>query len=293
MNSLSICSWERPCPADAPGVDRTDCGIGNKTESRFAGPTPWFRHSLHSGAAFCFHLAQSANNPKLNWTGPVWLAALPLIAHLIVLRGQGLGRSLSIFSSRIWKPTLIALPLFYGGFLSWLHFGTGWSTMSHRMPLPIAWEEMARRVEEIEAPLEEQSQRNLIVVGMDKYSISSEMAFYDLDGDGMGEMSGQHLFGENSLMWASWKPTSAAKGSSYSWSPLEKMTSETQPWISTSKKWIRSWSRQSSRTAVRWAGFYIGWGMDIEQTTLRSPPYAGRLSTSDFVVCLVVEAPFK
>ena len=47
---------------------------------------------------------------------------------------------------------------------------------------------------------------------MDKYSISSELAFYDLDGDGMSEMSGQHLFGENSLMWAFWKPISAAQG---------------------------------------------------------------------------------
>jgi hypothetical protein len=80
------------------------------------------------------------------------------------------------------------------------------------MALTIAWAEMARQVEKIEAPLEEQAQQNLIVVGMDKYAISSELAFYNLDGDGMDELSGQHLFGENSLMWASWKPASAARG---------------------------------------------------------------------------------
>jgi hypothetical protein len=28
----------------------------------------------------------------------------------------------------------------------------------------------------------------------------------------MAEISGQHLFGENSLMWAFWKPLSAAQG---------------------------------------------------------------------------------
>jgi dolichol-phosphate mannosyltransferase len=80
------------------------------------------------------------------------------------------------------------------------------------MALTIAWAEMARQVEKMEAPLEEQAQQNLIVVGMDKYAISSELAFYNLDGDGMDELSGQHLFGENSLMWASWKPASAARG---------------------------------------------------------------------------------
>jgi len=80
------------------------------------------------------------------------------------------------------------------------------------MTLPIAWAEMARGVEEIEAPLEELSKGNLIVVGLDKYAISSELAFYDLDGDGMSEMSGRHLFGKDSLMWASWKPISSARG---------------------------------------------------------------------------------
>jgi dolichol-phosphate mannosyltransferase len=161
---------------------------------------------------FVFILYSLQNSPKLNWTGPVWLAALPLLAHHIVLGGYGLSRNVSVFSSRIWKPALLSLPLLYGGFLCCLHFGIGWLTPNNRMSLPIAWAEMARLVEEIETPLDEQSKGNMVVVGMDKYSISSELAFYDLDGDGMGEMSGQHLFGENSLMWAFWKPISAAQG---------------------------------------------------------------------------------
>ncbi len=159
-----------------------------------------------------FILYSLQNSPKLNWTGPVWLAALPLLAHHLVLGGYGLWRNLSVFSSRIWKPALLSLPLLYGGFLCCLHFGIGWLTPNNRMSLPIAWAEMARLVEEIETPLDEQSKGNLVVVGMDKYAISSELAFYDLDGDGMAEMSGQHFFGENSLMWAFWKPISAAEG---------------------------------------------------------------------------------
>jgi dolichol-phosphate mannosyltransferase len=159
-----------------------------------------------------FILYSLQNSPKLNWTGPVWLAALPLLAHHIVLGGYRLSRNVSVFSSRIWKPTLISLPLLYGGFLCCLHFGIGWLASNNRMALPIAWAEMARQVEEIETPLDEQSKGNLVVVGMDKYAISSELAFYDVDGDGMAEISGQHLFGENSLMWAFWKPLSAAQG---------------------------------------------------------------------------------
>jgi len=163
---------------------------------------------------FVFILHSLQNNPKLNWTGPVWLPALPLLAQHLVLRSQGLCRPLSVLSYRIWKPTLIVLPLLYGGFLCCLHFGISWLTPGNRMTLPIAWGEMARLVEQIEAPFEEPSEQNLIVVGMDKYAISSELAFYDPDGDGMSEMSGQHLFGENSLMWASWKPLSSARGKS-------------------------------------------------------------------------------
>jgi dolichol-phosphate mannosyltransferase len=158
-----------------------------------------------------FILYSLQNSPKLNWTGPVWLAALPLLAHHLVLGGYGLWRNLSVFSSRIWKPALLSLPLLYGGFLCCLHFGIGWLP-NNRMSLPVAWAEMAHLVEEIETPLDEQSKGNMVVVGMDKYSISSELAFYDLDGDGMSEMSGQHLFGENSLMWAFWKPISAVQG---------------------------------------------------------------------------------
>jgi dolichol-phosphate mannosyltransferase len=161
---------------------------------------------------FVFILYSLQNSPKLNWTGPVWLAAVPLLAHHIVLGGYGLWRNVSVFSSRIWKPALISLPLLYAGFLCCLHFGIGWPTPNNRMTLPIAWAEMAHLVEEIETPLDEQSKGNMVVVGMDKYSISSELAFYDLDGDGMGEMSGQHLFGENSLMWAFWKPSLSAQG---------------------------------------------------------------------------------
>jgi dolichol-phosphate mannosyltransferase len=161
---------------------------------------------------FVFILHSLQNSPKLNWTGPVWLAGIPLLAHHLALRGYGLWRNLSIFSPRIWKPALLSLPLLYGGFLCCLHFGIGWFTPNNRMPLPIAWAEMARLVEEIETPFDEQSKGNMVVVGMDKYSISSELAFYDLDGDGMSELSGQHLFGENSLMWAFWKPSLAAQG---------------------------------------------------------------------------------
>jgi dolichol-phosphate mannosyltransferase len=160
---------------------------------------------------FVFVLHSLQNSPKLNWTGPVWLGALPLLAHHIVLRGYGLWRNLSIFSSWIWKPVVLGLPLLYVGFLGCLHFGLGLVTPNNRMSLPVAWAEMARVVEEIETPLGEQSGRDLVIVGMDKDSISSELAFYDPDGDGMIEMSGRHLFGEDSLMWAFWKPVSAAK----------------------------------------------------------------------------------
>ena len=53
-----------------------------------------------------------------------------------------------------------------------------------------------------------------LIFGMDKYFISSELAFYDdpLDLDRFQNAGGPHLFGGRSLMWEYWFPSSAEVG---------------------------------------------------------------------------------
>ena len=52
--------------------------------------------------------------PKLNWTAPVWLAAIPLIAWDMALPWGQVKGSLAQFSRWLWMPTIIALLFIHG-----------------------------------------------------------------------------------------------------------------------------------------------------------------------------------
>jgi dolichol-phosphate mannosyltransferase len=80
------------------------------------------------------------------------------------------------------------------------------------MSLPVGWEEMAAAIERVDGQLELETGEKPLVTGMDKYFISSQYAFYDPDRDGPEAVSGRHLFRDNSLMLAYWKPASTAIG---------------------------------------------------------------------------------
>lgn len=159
---------------------------------------------------FLLHSLQ--NDPKLNWTGPVWLAAIPLLAlNMTPKRGRAAPWR-APFGQSLWRPTLVTMLLIYGGGMYYILLGLPGVSPKARMSLPIAWEEMACAIEEIDTQLKTEDGEEPIIVGMDKYFISSQHAFYDPKHDGLEETSGRHLFGENSLMWAYWKPMAAAFG---------------------------------------------------------------------------------
>lgn len=161
-------------------------------------------------AVFVLHSLQ--NKPKLNWTGPVWLAALPLLAWSMVPHRDRAAHWLTSFGQSLWRPTLVTALLIYGGGMYYLLLGLPGLPPGAGMSLPVAWEEMAHAIEQIDDQIGAEIGEEPIIVGMDKYFISSEHAFYDPHHDGLEETSGRHLFGGNSLMWAYWKPTDTAIG---------------------------------------------------------------------------------
>ena len=77
------------------------------------------------------------------------------------------------------------------------------------------WRLLADRVGQIESALENETGREPIIVGMDRYRISSEISFYDLDDDGVRNTGGPHFFGGRSLMWEFWLPSSVALGRNF------------------------------------------------------------------------------
>jgi dolichol-phosphate mannosyltransferase len=149
---------------------------------------------------------------KLNWTEPVWLAALPLLASQITARIRWGSGGWSLFGQRLWFSIAIACLLTYGVCLHYIQIGLPGFHLKGSMSVPVAWEEMAEIIDRIDRQVATETGAEPLVVGMDKYFTSSQYAFYDPDGDGFTATSGRHLFGGSSLMWAYWHPALAASG---------------------------------------------------------------------------------
>jgi dolichol-phosphate mannosyltransferase len=153
------------------------------------------------------------SHSKMNWTAPVWLAAMPFVAWDMAARpGEG-ESSMSRFNRRLWMPTVIALPLIIGASFCYISLGLPGAGPMTGERLFGEWRLLAERVGTVEKLVKIETGSEPIVVGMDKNFISSELSFYFAVGsDGAKNIGGSHLVGGESLMWAFWSPPSAAMG---------------------------------------------------------------------------------
>ncbi len=160
-----------------------------------------------------FVLHSLRSQPKLNWTGSVWLAVVPLIAWNMAPLAE---KSLNGFTGLVrktWLPTIVVLLLFYTAGLGYIYLGLPGIPAQSGMPLPIAWEEFGEKMEQIESAVESETGSEPLIVGLDKYWISSELSFYDdRDDDVLPEVGGQYIFDKGSLMWNFWVPKKSALG---------------------------------------------------------------------------------
>jgi len=131
---------------------------------------------------------------KPNWTGPVWLGALPLLAMSI---------RRSATWSRRWGATLSIVLCVLAGLLYYFAVQPPGSWFPDRLRTPVGWRAMSAEVARIEADLERP-----VVVGLDRYFIASELAYFDPDRD----VAGRHLVGAPSLMWSFWSDPAAYAG---------------------------------------------------------------------------------
>jgi dolichol-phosphate mannosyltransferase len=142
---------------------------------------------------------------KLNWTGPVWLAILPVIA-LNVFRAEHI-RLLSRRASRakLWTGLASFLLVAYVLAFGYLVAGMPGSPKTSGMKLPIAWKAFGERVKEIRTALEKEIGSKPIIIGLDQYWLASQASFYDPDGaDGLPDVAALNLVGGNSVMWDLW-----------------------------------------------------------------------------------------
>lgn len=167
---------------------------------------------------------------KLNWTGPLWLAMLPLLSGSMTGLKTHSYNSPVLFKSlyKLWQPTLLVTLMIMGGVMHYLVLGLPGIGYNPKMRLPVAWEEIGALVEAVEEEIEDEVQEEPLVVGVDKYFTASQVAFYrnkikdheaknhqadpDDDNEGILHTTADHLFGGTGLMYRYWFPRSEQTG---------------------------------------------------------------------------------
>jgi dolichol-phosphate mannosyltransferase len=162
-----------------------------------------------------FVIQSLQGQPKANWTGPVWLAILPLIASRFV-RPRATGHPGWLGMTRTWAVTVVVLLAFYAFGLGYITAGMPGVSVGRGMPVPMAWKDMGNRLESIEHATKESTHTEPLIVGLYKYWITSEASFYDGQEDDqeetLPEFGSEGLFGRRGLMWDEWMPPSEAAG---------------------------------------------------------------------------------
>ena len=140
---------------------------------------------------------------KLDWTGTVWIAALPALAS--VARGR---------VRAAWAATAVVLLLVYAVALDYLVLGIpGVGYSEHMEVSPVGWRDLGRQVSAIAYDVRRRTGGEPLVVGMDRYATASELAFYAPDHlRSVANTTASHLFGGSGLMYEQWFPRQTAPG---------------------------------------------------------------------------------
>jgi dolichol-phosphate mannosyltransferase len=167
---------------------------------------------------------------KLDWTGAPCLGAARAGAS----------------GSRQWLRTawpvtfVVMLALYTLGFYHLTEGIPGLGYTRHTELLPVEWRDFGQQIDGIADGVREQYGDNLLVVGMDRYAIASELAFYSNDQrKAVASRSSWHLFDELGLMYEQWFPLKLQAGRNLllvAWDPadlassrLEKRVAELEP----------------------------------------------------------------
>lgn len=161
------------------------------------------------------------HQPKLNWAGPLCLAALPWLAREMSSIGVRLTQTPSRWGRYAWPATVVAVMLFYGASLHYLVLGFPSLRYPEKLRL-VGWHDLGSQIERIEDDIERETGIEPLVVGMDTYKIASALAFYRTHAErssgglsvweGIEGTAGSHLFGKTGLMYEYWFPPDKQRG---------------------------------------------------------------------------------
>lgn len=153
-------------------------------------------------------------NVKFDWTAELWLAALPAMALAMTRSGEKLSHTLGARIRGAWTPTILGLLVVYAAGLHFLVLGLPGLGYGEQMELmPVGWRDLGQQVNRIAKEVGQVTGAEPLIVGMDRYAIASEVAFYAVDDAAMApETSSAQLFGWTGLMYERWIPIEAQAG---------------------------------------------------------------------------------
>jgi dolichol-phosphate mannosyltransferase len=162
---------------------------------------------------------------KLDWTGAPWTAALPAMALVMMHQDASRGR-FARWICAAWMPTLLVMLLIYGAGLHYLVLGIpGVGYDKHIEVIPVGWRDLSAHVLETANANGKELGTAPLIVGMDRYAIASELAFYGGAHATTGLATGNsHLFGGMGLMYGQWLPPKSQDGRNLllvAWTPGE------------------------------------------------------------------------
>ncbi len=151
---------------------------------------------------------------KLDWTGTVWLGAIPALAGGVSALGGHVARGTRAWARAAWGPTLQILLLVLGGALHYFVLGLpGVGYSGHMEVSPVGWRDLGAQVAALAQHVRAQTGSEPLVVGTDRYAIASELAFYQPDrARSIQNTTASHLFGGTGLMYEAWFPLEQLQG---------------------------------------------------------------------------------
>ena len=214
-----------PSTHDCAGEAPSDAGTASDAEAAAAAERQraWrFMQIAALTPLTVFALFSLRHEVKLDWTGAPWVAALPLLAWSIEHSRRTLGKAMR----RAWAPTLVVVLLLYAVGLFYLTRGIpGVGYGRHAELVPVGWRELGRDVGAIGDDIARRTGTAPLIVGMDRYALASELAFYLPDrAKAVGETSSGHLFGQVGLMYERWFPAARQRGRQLlliAWNPVD------------------------------------------------------------------------
>jgi dolichol-phosphate mannosyltransferase len=180
-----------------------------------AKPRKWRFMQLMVGVPLAVFVAVSLRyDVKFDWTSELWLAALPAMAYALTDLGAARPHSLAAKIRNAWIPTILLMLVLYAAGMYFLVVGLPGLGYSERMEVvPVAWRDFGKQVHAIAQDAGKEAGGEPLIVGMDRYAIASEVAFYGAgDTRPVPETSGPHLFERTALMYTRWIPITAQEG---------------------------------------------------------------------------------